>query len=224
MLTIATWLWGSKYSGSDVEKLAAGVRRHLKERHRFICLTDHGLSFVNHIKCHPIQDGKLLEVPGCFARLRMFDPEWQKAHGIDDRLVCMDLDTVITGNLDPLFDRPEPFLILQGGNSANPCPYGGALMMLRPGVHPELWLDFSLEKAAKIKFHEFPDDQGWIWHKVPNAAGWKCGPESGVYVFRKPGWPLNDDLPRNARLVTFNGWRAPHTFRHLPWVSGNWKI
>jgi hypothetical protein len=122
-----------------------------------------------------VRDIELTKINGCFARLRMFDPEWQWIARVDECLVNIDLDTVITGPLDPLFDRPEPFVIMQKGNASNPCPYNGALMMIRAGAHPEVWTDFSLEAAAETAHYEFPDDQGWIWHKMPNAAGWKCG-------------------------------------------------
>lgn len=240
MLTVTTWLWGDKFGVEDVAKLAAGVRRNLKQPHRFVCVTDHeeyfnaGIWSQNigeNILCTPILDRDLLAIKGCFARLRMFDPEWQHEIGVDDRFVNIDLDTVITGSLDPLFDRPEPFAILQGGNASNPCPYGGALMMLRANVHPEVWTDFSLDAASKVPFYEFPDDQGWIAHKVPGAAGWKAGLQSGVFVFRKPGWPSydrkmrrgGDDLPAGARLVTFNGGRSPEQFKHLDWIKKHWQ-
>lgn len=231
MLTVVTWWWGDKFGADYVIKLAAGVRHYLQQEHRFVLITDdvlgRGVEVGLKAKCAvwPIPDKHLLATKGCFARLRMFDPKWQKVNGVKDRLVCIDLDTVITGPLDPLFYRPEPFVIMQGGNAVNPCPYNGALMMLRPGAHPEVWNDFSLEAAGKAPFHRFPDDQGWIWHKVPNAAGWKCGAETGVYVYQKPGWPggrAATGLPEGARLVTFIN-RAPSDLMHLGWVKRYWQ-
>ncbi len=247
MLIVSTWLWGNKFNIDDVAKLRAGVKRNLKQPHRFVLVTDDlyrkGLKDPKlfgdaagsrlDIEVVPIiRDMHLTKIRGCFARLRMFDPEWQWASSFDDKFVCIDLDTVITGPLDPLFDRPEPFVIMQGGNSSNPCPYNGALMMLRPGAYPEVWSDFNLEKMGEIPFYEFPDDQGWLWHKVPNAAGWKCGRGSGVFVFHKPGWPgwstkdgvSGDPLPDGARLVTFSGWRTPKRFENLVWVRNNWRV
>lgn len=234
MLTVCTWLWGTAYGPADVAKLAAGVRRHLKQDYRFVCVTDHEEYFSagiwsqrisGEVISTPILDRDLLSTKGCFARLRMFDPEWQEELCADDRIVCMDLDTVITGPLDPLFNRPETFLILQGANAANPCPFNGSLMMLRAGAHPEVWQDFSLEAATadNVAKYEFHDDQGWLWHKLPNAAGWKVGPQSGVYAFQKPAWPKGDDLPTDARLVVFPGWRSPEKFKHLPWVQEHWR-
>ena len=158
-------------------------------------------------------------------KANLFDREWQRAHGIaeGDRIVLVDLDVVITGPLDDLFDRDEDFVILQGANSANPCPFNGSLQMLRAGKHQDVWSDFSLKNAGQVPFYEFPDDQGWLAAKIPDAAGWKAGPESGVYAFQKPGWPKGDALPKDARLVAFPGWRDPARFASLDWIKANWK-
>jgi len=222
-LIITTWLWGQKYTVAHVKKLRSGFNRHLQQSFRFVCFTDTQREPVDGVTFAPFPDLYLTNVKGCFARLRMFDPTFQAWNDLSSgRIVCCDLDTVITGPLDPVFDRPEPFVILQGGNAVNPCPYVGALMMLRGGAYPEVWKNFSLEKASKVPFHEFPDDQGWLWHMIPDAAGWKAG-EGGVYVFQKPGWPNKSvELPADARLVTFIGWRKPEKFRSLDWVRKHW--
>lgn len=231
MLTVCSWIWGGKYTPDYVVKLAAGVRRNLQEPHRFILISggdDNGptecSAFGNLVDdIYGIMDPDLLKVPGCFARLRMFDPDWQKCIGVDDRLVCLDLDMVITGSLDPLFYRAEPFMILLGANASNPCPYNGSVMMLRRGAHPEVWSDFSLKKAAKIPFHSYPDDQGWLHHKIPKASGWKVGAQSGIFGFKKPGWPDKSlDLPPGARIVSFFGSRDPSQYTSLDWVKANW--
>lgn len=231
MLTICTWLWGDKYGLNDVERLAAGLARNLSIPYRFRCITNEPKRFDGRdILAWPIDDKRvndLLLVKGCFARLKMFDQAWQKAHQIgyssDDRLACIDLDVVITGQLDTIFNHLElSFAIVQGANSSNPCPYNGSLFMLQPGVHQDVWLDFSLEAAKKIPFYEFPDDQGWLAHKIPGAPMWQVGPGSGIYAFQKPGWPKGDALPADAKLVVFPGWRSPNKFKHLPWIKKHW--
>lgn len=231
MLVIATYLWGAAFTPDDARKLAAGFRHNLKQDHRFVVVTDLPRRFEKDefaVVAIPLADRPLLEVPGCFARLRLFDPEFQQriaiACGPFDRLVCVDLDTIVTGSCDELFVRPESFVIMQGGNSSNPNPYGGALMMLRPGAHAEVWCEFSLEAAAQTPHFQFPDDQGWLSAKLPNAAGWMVGPSSGVYCFRKPGWPLGEALPEDARLVTFRGNNPPSKHKNLSWVSKHWRL
>lgn len=223
-LTICTWLWGNKYSTVDVAKLVHGLQRHLKQHYRFFVVTDKpgewSKDLVGVTALLPILDKNLLRFKGCLARLRMFDPDWQ-ASLVSDRIVCIDLDTVIVGPLDPLFDRPEPFVILQKVHSGNPCPYNGSLWMLRAGYRPDVWKSFSLEAADKIPRYEFPDDQGWMAHKIPGAAAWTPS-DDGVYAFEKPGWPKDGKLPHDARMVVFPGWRSPQQFKHLPWIKKNW--
>ncbi len=212
-LKIVTWQWGHKYSAVYVRKWWDGVQRNLKQPHELVVLT-------------PDSDTRYLtDVRGCFCRLKMFSREWQERHEIapEDRLVCTDLDVVFTGALDPLFDRPESFIILAGANAVNPCKFNGSLMMLRGGYHHEVWRDFSLEAAGKVPFFSFPDDQGWLWHKLPDAATWQVGKTTGVYSFQKPGWPGDDKLPDGARVVVFPGWRDPSKFQHLQWIKDHWS-
>jgi hypothetical protein len=225
MLHVVTYWWGEKYGADHVRKLHAGLRRHLEQEHRLVVVTTRQGTFPGvELVPLPEPDLPLTQVRGCFARLRLLDPAWQERHRIlaGERIVCIDLDVVVTGPLDPLFLRPETFVILQGANAANPCPYNGSLWMLRAGRHAEVQSSFSLEAAARLPHHEFPDDQGWLAHMIPGAAGWQAGPRSGVYAFKKPGWPDADDLPQDARLVVFPGWRDPARFSSLPWVQRHW--
>jgi hypothetical protein len=211
MLHIVAFRWGEKYGPEYVNKLQAAIDRNLTEDYRFCVL-------------HPLdEDRHLTEIKGCFARLRLFDPEYQRLCGFKegDRIVCMDLDMVITGSLDGLFDRSEPFVILQGVNASNPCPYNGSLWMLTAGYRPDVWHEFSVELAGKIVAHDFPDDQGWMWDMIPDAGAF--GPEDGVYAFQKKSWPKGEELPKGARIVAFPGWRDPSQYVRLPWVAEHWR-
>lgn len=223
-LVVCTWLWGTKYAPIYVERLYSGLQKHLKQPFRFICLTESDRigNFSSGIERHAIQDMELTRPKGCFVRLRMFDPRWQQSHSIEDRLACLDLDVVITGALDCLFDRPEPLVILQGANASNPCPYNCSAMMLRTNAHAEIWNDFSIDRLDEIPKYDFPDDQGWIWHRAPHAAAWRAGASSGIYAFKKPGWPPGDLLPADARMVAFPGSRDPNMVLHLPWIRRHW--
>lgn len=228
MLAICTWLWGDKFEIGDAIRLHNMLKRNVKQPYKFILFTNVFEPTNNSgMLLYPIVDLKLLHIKGCFARLRIFDPEFQYKVEIAadqkfDRFITIDLDTVVTKPIDPILDLDADFAIMQGGNAANPCPYNGALQSLRKSAHPEVWQDFSLEKANKVPFYSFPDDQGWLHHKVPNAPGWKTGTQ-GVYVFRKPGWPdATDNLPQDARLVTFIN-KTPRMLAKLPWIQEHWR-
>lgn len=223
MLTIVTYCWGQKYPELYIRRLAAGVKRNLKQPYQFLCVTDTKRPKIDGVRYMPMpeEDVYLTKINGCFARLRLFDPAFQQAIGADERIVNIDLDAVVTGPLDPLFDRQEPFSILQGINSTNPCPYNGSLWMLRAGYRPDVWTGFSLEKAAHMPTHAFPDDQGWFDLMMPDAGAY--GPDVGCFGFKKKGWPSGDGLPPGARLVAFPGWRDPIKFEHLQWVKEHWR-
>lgn len=212
MLHIIAWSWGAKYDGYAL-KLSAGVSRHVKQPHTF--------TVVDEVQK---EDLYLLEYPGCLVRLRTFDPQWQDRWGIapGDRIAVLDLDLIVTGALDPLFDRDDSFTILQGVNTSNPNPYNGSVWMLKASEHADVWKDFSLDAVRKVPYFAFPDDQAWMHHKIPNAAAF--GAAEGVYAFKKNGWPKGDALPDNARIVAFPGHRDPSQFTHLPWVKEHWRI
>lgn len=211
MLDLIAFRWGSKYPDIYVDRLHASLRRNLKQEFRFeVCAPEP-------------EDEYLIKIPGCFCRLRAFDPKWQARQGLTGRIVCIDLDVVITGELDPLFDRPEPFVILAGANSSNPCPVNGSVWMLRAGYRPDVWSDFTIARSYQVKYDSFPDDQAWFAAKLPDYASWECGPNSGIYAFQKTTWPKGDALPSNARLVAFPGWRDPSKFTNIDWIRLNWR-
>jgi hypothetical protein len=208
-----------------VERLFAGLKRHLRQPFRFVCMTEQNriANFSNGIERHEIEDLALTKIKGCFARLRMFDLGWQDRLGLNDRIVCLDLDTVLVGDLDVLFDYDDRFIILSGANASNPCPYTACIFMLQAGAHPELWDEFAIDAVARIPRYEFPDDQGWMHFKIPHAATWPVGQSHGIYAYKKPGWPHGDELPVDARIVAFPGSRDPSKISHLSWVKEHWR-
>jgi hypothetical protein len=210
-LIVSTWAWGSKYPPEYVDRLRAGVARNLTQPYEFRVFT-------------PEPEDHLLTIaPGCFARLRAFDPEWQARQGIapGERIVCLDLDLIVTGSLDELFARPEPFAILSGVNASNPCWANGSIWWTTAGYRPDVWTDFSLEAARALPgIHSFADDQLWLATKLPDAG--RITDTDGCYAFQKMTWPRGNALPKNARIVAFPGWRDPVGFQHLDWVKEHW--
>lgn len=213
MIHIGAWIWSEpgkppKYGPEYIDRLRRGVERHLTLPYRF------------HV-WRPLEIDAHLTA-GCLCRLRTLSIAWQKTHdiGAGDRIVCLDLDMVVTGSLDALFERDEPFTILQGVNAVNPCRYNGSVWALKAGYRPDVWEDFSPAAAKAVPHFTVPDDQSYLAHMLPGAGAF--GPDCGVYGFQKPGWPKGDALPSNAKLVAFFGARDPAQFTHLDWVRRHW--
>lgn len=223
-LTVATWLWGEKYGAADVHKLFAGVGRNLSIPHRKLLVTDRAIE-IEGVEVTPVPERAryLLDIPGCMARLVAFDPEWQAEVGIEGAFLNLDLDMVITRSIDHIANVEEPFSILRGINGTNPCPYNGSVWRAQAGYRPDVWSEFTVEKSRTVPFHSFPDDQAWFYDRMPDCKGY--GPKTGVYGFRKNGWPGTEEspLPENACIVAFPGFRSPSQFTHLRWVKEHWR-
>src|SRR4249920_654153 len=116
-VNIICWLWGGKYSVADVARLANAVKRNLRARHRIHLFSDIAYS-VPGVETHPIADRHLTN-RSCFCRLRMFDPVWQLNNGLTGTIWSMDLDLVITGELDGYLQTDSSFKILQHVNATN---------------------------------------------------------------------------------------------------------
>lgn len=224
-LFVCSWLWGTKWKPVYADRLFAAVKRNLQQDYRSVLVTDQPFNGGADIVC-PIEDADraYLNQPGCLVRIRMFDAAWQQRLGmkVGDRVACIDVETVITGPLDPLFqDRDAELRIMQGFNSTNPCPFNGSLWMFPAGERHDVWDDFSLDAHAKfgVPVHSIADDQGWLHFKFPNAAAYT--PEDGVYAFRKITWPGSKGLPDGARVIAFPG-RDPNDHADRGWIRENW--
>lgn len=223
-LFVCSWLWGTKWQEIYADRLFVGIKRNLQQDYRSVLITDRPVSGGADIVC-PIEDAdrQYLDRPGCLVRMRMFDAGWQRSIGAlpGDRIVNIDVDAVVTGPLDPLFDRDDEFTIMQGFNQTNPCPVNGSLWMFRAGVRHDVWDDFSLDAHRKfdVPVHSIADDQGWLHFKFPQAAAYT--PEHGVYAFRKITWPGGKGLPDGARIVAFPG-RDPNDHADRGWIKEHW--
>lgn len=223
-LFVCSWLWGTKWSPLYAERLFAGLKRNLAQPYKSVLITDQWVISNADLVCHIHSEDRLLTRRlGCLVRMRLFDKYWQERIGArrGDRIVNIDVDAVITGSLDVLFDRDDEFTIMQGFNETNPCPFNGSLWMFRAGERHDVWNDFSLDAHHRygVPIHSIADDQGWLHYKFPDAAAYT--PRDGVYAFKKVGWRRRRWKPPNARLIAFPG-RDPAKYSECDWIRKHW--
>jgi hypothetical protein len=210
------------------------VARHLKQPHRYVCVTDDpGIVDCetypiwkdhNELKNHLGQD-----FPSCYRRLKIFDPETTRAMGIADgeRVVSLDLDVVIVSALDPLFDRPEDFVGWRVPGGRNPSVFNGTLFMHRATTMSRLWNDFSPKDSPRLAMSSgyFGTDQGWLSYRLAqSAAGWTR--DDGVLGYNQD-CRLTGAVPAHARIISFHGGaRKPWDARvrvESPWIIDHWR-
>lgn len=234
-LSIVCWRWTppegyrSSYPPETVNVLRRSVTRHLSMPHRFICVTDDPKGLDPEVEVIP-DFGDFARVasphgqknPSCYRRIRAFAPDIDEYFG--PRFVSMDLDTVITGPLDPLFDRPEDAWFW--GETDPRSYYNGSLFMLRSGARRKVWDEFDPATTPRAAYRagRFGSDQGAISYILGRGEKvWTTA--DGVYSFRKHIATKHNALPANARIVNFHGRHDPWDYRsqQIPWVRAHWQ-
>jgi hypothetical protein len=233
MLTVLTWLWHNpscrtQFKAEHVNTWADMVRRNLSMPHRIACATDMPQGIDPGVEIitppgdfHDVQPTWGPRKPNCYRRLAMFRRDAGEIFG--KRFVCMDLDCVIGGPLDPLFDRKDDLVLFKG--TASDRPYNGSMMLIRAGCRPEVFekFDKAAAFASGTAFHG--SDQAWLalclgW----GEATWDAS--DGVYF-----WGREYDVAKKAkacpRILFFPGKLKPWDLAPIridPFTSNNYRI
>lgn len=229
MLTVVSWLWvqpegRTTYKAEHVWIWADMVARNLSMPHRLVCVTAETDLPPNVERIDPpgefedIQPKWGPRKPNCFRRLVMFKRDAAKTFG--KRFVSMDLDCVIGGPLDPLFDRSEDLVLFKG--TASSRPYNGSLMLIKAGCRPKVYEDFDQAgaDASGEAFHG--SDQAWLAHKL----GWgekTWSERDGVFCYGQL-WVQN---PRRCGLLFFPGRLKPWTLAQIrmhSFITENYRV
>lgn len=233
-MTFVAWYWKStqgearyNFDAEAVNRLFAMVDRHYPRPHRKVVVTNWLAGIDRSIEVVPdredfahIPNPNGAHNPSCYRRLRAFAPDAGETFG--ERLISMDLDLVITGDLRPLVDRPEDFVIWGQSDFPRRQFYNGSFWLLKTGSRPQVWTEFSprlsplRQRRAGVK----GSDQGWLSYVLgPHEA--RYGEQDGLYSYRVHIRPRGNVLPANARVVAFHGRENPWTYgvRDLPWIQ-----
>jgi hypothetical protein len=239
MLTVICWRWKplngyrSTFGPETVRVLRNMVARHYPHPHRFVCVTDTPQDLDADIERLPLWND-FADVPSphggknpsCYRRLRLFHPDAGKVFG--DRFVSIDLDTVIVGDLSPLWNRKEDFVAWGDTNPQPGSHYNGSMLLLRAGARRQVWDRFDPQTSPRKSLQAgcYGSDQGWISYCL-GAGETRWTKADGVYSFRNDIKPRDAAaLPANARLVMFHGsydpWH-PTIQQRWPWIKEYWQ-
>lgn len=236
ILRVICWKWKperayrSNFQAKHVNTLRRMVARNYAKPHEFICVTDDPAGIDPDIRVIPLWDDYAslpsphgFGNPSCYRRLKCFSRE--AADFIGPRFVSLDLDAVIVGDLAPLWDRPDDFVIW--GDTALRTPYNGSMFMMRAGARAQVWEKFHPVRSPRYAASKMfiGSDQAWIGACLgPNEKKWTKA--DGVFSYRNEIKTMGGKLPAGARIVFFHGqhdpWDAP-IWNSLAWVRENYR-
>jgi hypothetical protein len=228
VLSVVFWKWRNRTAGQvhrttfqsqHVNIAKRMVGRNTSVPHEIVCVTDDPRGLDKDIRVVPLpEDPWQIEqspsgenFPVCYRRLRSWDGDWARAN-LGNRFCQMDLDLVITGNLDHLFTRTEDYLAW-GDAELKGVKYSGGWVLMDAGARQQVWDDFHPVESPRITkaWGLVGSDQAWISYCLyPFEA--EVGRAEGIYRQRT----INADLPENACIVQFCGKTG-----YEPWTRGN---
>lgn len=263
MLSVVTFKWGqpgyrSTFTAEHVNTTRRMVARNYLKPHRFICVTDDPTGLDPEVEAMPLWDDfasipnpTWVKGPSCYRRLKVFSEWFGRIAG--ERIVVIDLDVVITGDLSPLWDRDEDFLIWRPGQFR--MPVCASMFMLKAGARQDIWDTFDAAVSPKLAGRAGfrGSDQAWIGYCIGREApGWTTA--DGVYgykdhinpdVRREPGKRTQPvvsvprlyqkhlpapkpvgALPADARMVMFTGHPDPWDAKAIaasPWIKDHYR-
>jgi hypothetical protein len=216
------------------------VARNLTVPHRRVCVT-HRPDLIDFMQTVPLDMTK--HVPGlCTAKLMVWRPDIAKVIG-SERILLMDVDCVVTGDMNPLVQRDEDVVLWRNPNYAEGGKrgfYQGSMQLLTAGARPFLWEDFNPYATPGWLNRRFGGgEQAWISERLNldyPEPGWRWNEAhwteaDGVYgagrlMNGKMGAGVQSELPENARIVFTPGDRAPgqpEMQASHPWIAEYWK-
>lgn len=244
MLNMLIWLWGAEgppdkkaehfvFRPDDASRLANAIRANLHLEHKITIVSDyprhHYPSWTEYLS---IQEyfGDLRYLRGCWLRLKCFKPEMAAVLG--PRVAWIDADSLVTGDLTPLFDTNVPIKLYKS-NSVIGQRWNGSVILFSPNAKQvsHVWPSFNPETAEadvraarkglktgprgtdQAHFHMCFDDDTPHWSRDDGILHWGRSPMRVC--------------PEHARLVVLPGLEKPDSYkvrRLSPWVKALWPL
>lgn len=224
-IAVVTFLWGSRYQSFWVDRLYKGLKRNSRVPFTFYCFIDRPQKFVEGVVKKTLWR-EFAELGRCYRRMRMYkgDVRDEVPHA---RIVMLDIDTIVVGDVTHLLTRDESFVIWKAPSimSGHGYTLNPSYVSMKPGAVTYVYRQFAADPKAAIeaarKEKWTGSDQSVLSHLLRNHE--IVGKADGIYSFR-------DDkvvpLPKNAALVTFLGNGHDPTQNHIqnfaPWIREHW--
>lgn len=206
-ITVCCVKWGTKFGPEYVNRLFAGVTRHLAIPFEFVCFTDDAAGIRPEVRTEP----PLCDYPRQWGKLGLFRPAIPAIR--TERLLYFDLACVIVGDLAPAAEFPGDFAICRDWPPEirpDDGSYASGAFLLRVGARPAVWERFDMAHPPTW------GDQAWIYRVAPGAA---LFPYDWSPSYKLRG--LAAGCPPGAKWIMFHGRPKPHEVGG--WIREHWR-
>ena len=213
MLNVCCVKWGDAYGAEYVNRLYAMVLRNLRMPFNFLCFTDDFSQLDTEI--FPIGLPRYLE--GWWNKLYLFSPD---VFSKGQRIVYLDLDTVIIGDITPLAQCTSDFAALR--DFYRPRGVGSGVMTWQAGLVDDFWTRWledgqPLFSGGDQSWIEIMMHRKWGHHVLPHRQLQHVFP--GMFASFKAD--CANGPPYDARVICFHGQPKPHNCG-AAWIAEAW--
>lgn len=223
MITVAcVWVRGNvPYTVDYVVKLRAMVARRLAVPHRFVCLTDRPGQLP--VDMHRITIETLHRERAWWAKMRLFDPNLETAF-CNRRMLYLDLDTLVVGDLDPIAAYESDFALAPPGGSFKPRGFetvqrfnSSVMVWTFSEATRELWRGFSPDTMRR-----YWGDQDYLGAALPSSG--TIGQTMPTEWFPRLS-ELDGARPGPGARVVLTKKPKNHIAAHqFPWIAEIWRV
>jgi len=208
-LVIACVKWGKRFGHCYVNILYDMVLRHLPQGcpFTFMCFTDNPEGLHPAIMTQAMPDG----LTGWWNKLYLFR---EGIFTAGQRVIYFDLDTLITGSLEPIIRYQGTFALLR--DFYRPNGYGSGVMLWPGGTCYHIWSSYEVAGRPMLA----GGDQIWI---EKTCAGADILQDLFPNMFASYKTDCNPLPPEDTRVVCFHG-EPKQDNCDAQWVRNIWKI
>ena len=230
MITVACVFWGDKFSDDYVYNLKSMVERNTTVPHQFVCFSGRELEGIKTVKLIPGYEG-------WWNKMQMFNTDFK----LGNRVVYLDLDTLIVDNIDWLLEYDGMFMGIEDLGAVNehqPELKGrlqSGVMSWDYRLNSHLWNRFTSSGESQ----RYRGDGEYLNHIVPKyqrdfiQKRYKGKLKSYKYQVYSEG--ITDDLsiicfhgrpsiPQAMVETVTTGWKnSGKTYEPQDWIKDYWR-
>ncbi len=221
MQTIICMKWGKRYGPDFVNRLYSSIKRHTKKPTKFYCFTDDNMGINKQISCKKLPKINLPKNIS-FTPWRKLSVWQYPLEELEGDVLFLDLDLIITGNLDQFFDyKPGNYCVIENWTQLGQNIGNTSCFRFPIGKYSSVFKKFQEDPTKIWKLHHI--EQIYISHEIKNQIFW---PNEWCKSFKHdllPKWPMRiwrpAMLPRGTCIVAFTGKPDPDDV-----IKGVWPV
>ncbi len=221
MQTIICIKWGSRYGHEYVNRLYKSIKKHTQRPTKLYCFTDNTSNIDKDIICKPLPKISLPETIS-YTPWRKISLWQYPLYDLEGDVLFLDLDLLITGNLDRFFDyRPGFYCVIENWTQTGQNIGNTSCFKFPIGKYNSIFENF--EKNPKKFWKKYHIEQIYLSAQIKDQVFW---PKEWCKSFKHnllPSWPFRiwkpAKLPKDTSIVAFTGKPDPDDV-----VNGHWPV